>query len=45
MSAADKLRAAAEALLLGTDERKRQEMEAEAERIRREAAKKQGGQS
>lgn len=42
MSAADKLRKAAEALLLGTDERKRQEMEAEAERIRQEAKKQEG---
>jgi hypothetical protein len=43
MSAADKLRAAAEALLLGREEKQRQELEAAAERIRQEA-KKQGGE-
>lgn len=37
MSAADKLRQAAEALVLGNSERKRQELEAELERIRQEA--------
>ena len=42
MSAADKLRQAAEALVLGNSERKRQELEAAAERIRQEASQ-QGG--
>lgn len=42
MSAADKAWKAAEALLLGTDEHKRQAMEAEAERIRQEAKKQEG---
>lgn len=44
MSAADRLRDAAEALLLGREEKRRQELEAAAERIRQEDAKKQGGQ-
>ena len=43
MSAADKLRDAAEALLLGREEKRRQELEAAAEQIRQEV-KKQGGQ-
>lgn len=43
MSAAAKLRKAAEALVPGTSERERQEMEAAAERIRQEDAKKQEG--
>ncbi len=43
MSAKDKLAKAAEALVLGNSERKRQELEAEVERIRQEEAKKQGG--
>jgi benzoyl-CoA reductase/2-hydroxyglutaryl-CoA dehydratase subunit BcrC/BadD/HgdB len=44
MSAADKLRAAAEALLLGREEKQRQELEAAAERIRQEAKKQEGKQ-
>lgn len=43
MSAADKLRAAAEALILGKAEKQRQELEAAAEQIRQEDAKKQEG--
>lgn len=39
MSAKDKLRDAAEALLLGKEEKQRQALEAAAERIRQEAEK------
>ncbi len=39
MSAADKLRAAAEALVLGTEEKKRQELEAEIRKAQEEAGK------
>jgi hypothetical protein len=42
MSAADKLRDAAEALVLGKSEKQRQELEAAAERIRQEAKKQEG---
>lgn len=42
MSAKDKVLAAAEALLLGTEERKRQELEAEIRKAQEEAAKKEG---
>ena len=41
MSAADKLRAAAEALVLGNSEKQRQEVEAEARKALEEAAKKE----
>jgi len=39
MSAKDKLHAAAEALLLGTEERKRQQLEAEIRKAQEEADK------
>jgi hypothetical protein len=42
VSAVDKLRAAAEALVLGTSEKQRQEVERQAEEACREAAKKEG---
>lgn len=42
MSAKDKLHAAAEALILGREEKRRQELEAEVEQIREEAKKQEG---
>lgn len=43
MSAKDKLAAAAEALILGREEKRRQELEAEIRKAQEEAAKKQEG--